>query len=117
MPEVILPCPRCKSTDLGVWNFVVCKDCEMRGPRDVAESAAIAAWNALPRMSTIIAWQLQAAGAALALQKLIESGQAMRNAQELFDLSFDYEGPARQMEELFDAALDEARNALEARNG
>lgn len=44
-----LPCPHCGSTDVGVWNFVVCKDCEMRGPRDSDESAAIAAWNALPR--------------------------------------------------------------------
>ena len=49
MPEVILPCPACGGNDLGCWEFVVCKDCEMRGPRDVDESAAIAAWNALPR--------------------------------------------------------------------
>ena len=49
MPEVISPCPACGGNDLGCWEFVVCKNCEMRGPRDVDESAAIAAWNALPR--------------------------------------------------------------------
>ena len=52
MPEVILPCPACGGTDLGCWEFVVCKDCEMRGPRDADESAAIAAWNAIPRTLT-----------------------------------------------------------------
>lgn len=52
MPEIILPCPACGGTDLGCWEFVVCKDCEMRGPRDADESAAIAAWNTLPRALT-----------------------------------------------------------------
>lgn len=79
MPEVILPCPRCKSTDLVAWNFVVCKDCEMRGPRDVDESAAIAAWNALPRALT---WTHE--------PPVVAGWYWMRQQGEIFDLIQHY---------------------------
>lgn len=65
MPEVILPCPACGGTDTAnvadevddvtfeLFHFVQCESCGMRGRREYAhESAAIAAWNAMPRALT-----------------------------------------------------------------
>ena len=78
MPEVILPCPnpQCGSTNVYVRGRcnaqVTCRACGMEGPEFCGPNEVIGAWNALPRMSTIIAWQLQAAGAALENQRLRE---------------------------------------------
>lgn len=76
MPEVILPCPACGST----WvmtntspsgaDIVQCCNCYMHGPLCDTEEYATERWNTLPRMSTIIACQLQAAGAVLENQRL-----------------------------------------------
>lgn len=83
MPEVILPCPACCSTDCeclictinadekqDIHFHMVCNKCFTSGPiTDDAESAR-QTWNAIPRMSAIITWQFQAAGAALENQRL-----------------------------------------------
>ena len=81
----------------------------MRGPRDVAESAAIAAWNALPRMSTIIAWQFQAAGAALSLQRLMDAAKNMREAQAAYEQYGSNEDSVTDAEEVFDGLLADMR--------
>lgn len=76
MPEVILPCPECgddclivaKNSPSGKWHtYCVCGHIGRFYP---TRKKAIDAHNALPRMSTIIAWQFQAAGAALENQRL-----------------------------------------------
>ena len=72
----LLPCPNPKcSGNLGATNagnsyWVYCQDCLTTGPSSATEHGAIFAWNAMPRMSTIIAWQFQAAGLALENQRL-----------------------------------------------
>ena len=74
----LLPCPNPKcSGNLGATNagnsyWVYCQDCLTTGPSSATEHGAIFAWNAMPRMSTIIAWQFQAAGLALENQRLIK---------------------------------------------
>lgn len=65
MPELKpLPCPACGSenTHFGIVenyappgrdeHFIECWCCDMQGPHRDTESAAIAAWNALPRALT-----------------------------------------------------------------
>ena len=42
----------------------------MQGPYGKDEIAAVKAWNAIPSMTTVVAWQFQAAGAALENQRL-----------------------------------------------
>lgn len=73
----LAPCPnhKCGSSDCLVlqvqdrfWAF--CTVCNCDGPNAESVEAAKAAWDALPRMSTIIAWQFQAAGLALENQSL-----------------------------------------------
>lgn len=92
MPEVILPCPECGDDEclivikeLPSEEWSVHCGCGHAGRYCASEEDAIKAHNALPRMSTIIAWQLQAAGAALALQRLIDAAQAMREAQQAWE--------------------------------
>ena len=78
MPEVILPCPACGSKSIEIdWDngvhFMKCERCGVSGPCFIDEyprEFVADAWNALPRMSAIIAWQFQAAGAALENQRL-----------------------------------------------
>ena len=50
MPEVILPCPACGKTKLGVFDyFMVCKNCGVQGPTACNVGEVIPPWNALPR--------------------------------------------------------------------
>ena len=123
MPEVILPCPnpKCGSTNVYVRGRcnaqVTCRACGMEGPEFCGPNEVIGAWNTLPRMSTIIAWQFQAAGAALSLQRLMDAAQAMREAQAAFEQYGSNEDSVTEAEEVFDGLLADMRNALEARNG
>lgn len=89
----------------------------MEGPEFCGPNEVIAAWNALPRMSTIIAWQFQAAGAALALQRLMDAAQAMREAQAAYEQYGSNEDSVTDAEAVFDGLLADMRHALEARNG
>lgn len=137
MPEVILPCPnpQCGNNSVQVTNagpsfWVFCHACLESGPVADSAYAAIEAWENLPRMSTIIAWQLQAAGAALALQRLMDAAQAMRDAQQAWGKLIGVDTDMRitpginqaactlsDAEDAFDDLLADVRNALEARNG
>ena len=91
MPAVILPCPECGGDCLLViknWpsgKYHTYCNCGHIGRLYPTRKKAIDAHNALPRMSTIIAWQFQAAGAALALQRLMDAAQAMREAQQAWE--------------------------------
>lgn len=119
--QELKPCPHCGSIDVYVRGRinaqVTCRICGMEGPEPWGNKAAIAAWNNLPRMSTIIAWQFQAAGAALALQRLISAAQHMREAQQAYDQYGSNEDSMSEAEEVFDGLLADLRNAMEARNG
>ena len=128
MPEVILPCPnpKCGSkfvmtdTSPSGADIVKCCTCFIHGPYSDTEESAIAAWNALPRMSTIIAWQLQAAGAALALQRLMDAAQAMREAQQAWEKLIGIDDDMRiqaacklgYVEDAFDVLLAKSRKTL-----
>ena len=119
----IEPCPICGANaeldGVGQDTFVRCLShkCAMQGPYGKDEIAAVTAWNALPRMSDIIAWQFQAAGLALALQRLVDSGQSLSNAQYLAARISSFGPAAKEVGKEFDSALADARNALEARHG
>ena len=56
MPEVILPCPACGSSNVYVRGSsnaqVTCRSCGMEGPEFCGPNEVIAAWNALPRALT-----------------------------------------------------------------
>lgn len=84
------------------------KFCAMAGPKGSSEEAAISNWNNLASMSTVVAWQFQAAGLALENQRLKtilqgildnDGGEKGYNAFELINFR------------------KQARNALEARHG
>ena len=57
----LLPCPHCGkpatlwAVDMSEGVYVFCDNCGMRGPltEEMTESAAISAWNALPRRSDV----------------------------------------------------------------
>ena len=123
MPEVILPCPACGGDCLIVAkNYPSGKlhtycDCGHIGRFYPTREKAIAAHNSLPRMSTIIAWQFQAAGAALALQRLMDAAQAMREAQQAYEQYGSNEDSVTEAEAAFDGLMADMRHALEARNG
>ena len=78
MPELKpLPCPACNDEEhmvtvesLASGRFRVFCLCGNTGPFCETEAAAMESWNALPRMPALIAWQFQAAGAALENQRL-----------------------------------------------
>lgn len=91
--------------------------CAMAGPLGCCEVEAISAWNNLPSMSAIVAWQFQAAGLALALQRQIEMGEALRNAQWMASVDRRFVPSANEVGEEFDAALVIASKALEVRHG
>ena len=73
-----LPCPNCgaekidRRLDEHGNFFVQCSSCGLAGLHEDSGITAITTWNNLPRMSTIIAWQFQAAGLALENQRLIK---------------------------------------------
>ena len=116
MPEVILPCPnpQCGSNSIQVTNagpsfWVFCHACLESGPVADSAYAAIEAWENLPRMSTIIAWQFQAAGAALALQRLLDAAHAMRETQRAYEKYGSNEDSVTEAEAVFDGLLDDIR--------
>lgn len=114
----IAPCPICGANaeldGVGQDTFVRClsHNCAMQGPYGKDEIAAVKAWNAIPSMTTVVAWQFQAAGAALALQRLVDSGQSLRNAQYLAARISSFCPAAIEVGEEFDTALDDARAAI-----
>lgn len=114
----IAPCPICGANaeldGVGQDTFVRClsHNCAMQGPYGKDEIAAVKAWNAIPSMTTVVAWQFQAAGAALALQRLVDSGQSLRNAQYLAARISSFGPAAIEVGEEFDTALDDARAAI-----
>ena len=55
---------------------------------------------------------VSAAGAALALQRLVDSGQSLRNAQYLAARISSFGPAAIEVGEEFDTALDDARAAI-----
>ena len=67
--------------------------------------------------TALIAWQLQAAGAALALQRLMDAAQTMREAQQAYEQYGSNEDSVTDAEAVFDGLLADMRHALEARNG
>lgn len=116
-----LPCPNCgaekidRHLDAHGNFFVQCSSCGLAGLHEDCGISAITTWNNLPRMSTIIAWQFQAAGLALALQRLEYRGQSLRNAQWLAGRYSCFATEAREVGREFDTALADARKVLEIR--
>ena len=49
MPEVILPCPACGSSELEGHLAIRCTCCHMRGPECASPEIAAEEWNAIPR--------------------------------------------------------------------
>ncbi|WP_297891380.1 hypothetical protein [uncultured Desulfovibrio sp.] len=119
MPE-IMPCPECGDDEclivvheLPSEEWSVHCGCGHAGRYCASEEDAIKAHNALPRMSTIIAWQFQAAGAALALQRLMDAANAMREAQQAYEQYGSNEDSVTEAEASFDGLLaDVRRNTL-----
>ena len=120
MPEVILPCPACGShssevTNAGPSFWVYCHACLGFGPIADSAYAAIEAWENLPRMSTIIAWQFQAAGAALENQKLrerVEAWEWLDEVETLYgNLGWSFDRKQCAIDELY-ATLVAARAAI-----
>ena len=114
----IEPCKQCGATALldgvGQDTFVRClnHNCAMQGPYGADDMAAIAAWNNIPSMSTIIAWQFQAAGAALALQRLMTAARTMREAQKAYEEHGSNEDSVAEAEAIFDGLLADLRIVL-----
>ena len=115
MAKMIL-CPHCGTEAVTEEYFgeyqAGCPHCGANGPYANSIEAAVSAWNALPRMSTIIAWQLQAAGAALALQRLMDAAQAMRETQQAYEQHGSNEDSVTEAEAVFDDILAKYRTAL-----
>ena len=107
---------RCVNDDIAESYFL------RSGKTQVEASAkSISAWNNRPfedsQRTALIAWQFQAAGAALALQRLIDAAQAMRDEQQAYEEYGSNEDSATEAEAVFDGLLADVRHALEARNG
>ena len=111
----IEPCPICGANaeldGVGQDTFVRClnHNCAMQGPYGKDEIAAVTAWNSIPSMSFLIAWQFQAAGAALALQRLMDAAQHMREAQQAYEQFGSNEDSTAEAEAVFDGMLDDLR--------
>ena len=82
-----------------------------------ASAKSISAWNNRPfedsQRAALIAWQFQAAGAALALQRIMDAAQAMREAQAAYEQYGSNEDSATEAEAVFDGLLADVRKALE----
>ena len=99
----------------------------MRDPGKSGDNARYiaAACNAVPALidavraqrTAIVAWQFQAAGAALALQRIMSAAQTMREPQQAYEQYGSNEDSVTEAEEVFDGLLEDLRNAMEARNG
>lgn len=116
-------CPHCGKESVTEEFFgehqTGCPHCGANGPYADSIEAAVSAWKDLPRMSALIAWQFQAAGAALALQRLMNAAKNMREAQhELENLIGVDDGTRMQAacklcdaEDALDDLLADARTA------
>ena len=105
------PCPLCgKHPDMLESGHIICCNILVDNPD---------AWFLLPRaqLTALIAWQFQAAGAALALQRLMDAAQAMREAQAAYEQYGSNEDSVTEAEEVFVGLLADMRHALEARHG
>ena len=101
------PCPLCgKHPDMLESGHIICCNILVDNPD---------AWFLLPRaqLTALIAWQFQAAGAALALQRLIDAAQAMREAQQAYEQHGSNEDSVAEAEAVFDGLLANVRRALE----
>ena len=110
-PSDYPPCPLCgKHPDMLESGHIVC--CNI-----VVDNSD--AWFLLPRAqrAALIAWQFQAAGLALQLQKLMDAAQAMREAQQAYEQHGSNEDSVTEAEAAFDGLMADMRHALEARNG
>lgn len=85
--------------------------CAMAGPLGCCEVEAISAWNNLPSMSAIVAWQFQDAGAALALQRLMSAALHMRAAQKAYEQYGSNEDSVAEAEAIFDGLLEDIRKS------
>lgn len=81
--------------------------------QSVAFQLAIAAPDLLEAIraqrTALIAWQFQAAGAALALQRIMSAAQAMRDAQQAYEQYGSNEDSVTEAEEVFDGLLADMR--------
>ena len=59
--------------------------------------------------TALIAWQFQAAGAALALQRIVDAAQVMRDAQQAYEQYGSNEDSVTEAEVVFDGLLDDIR--------
>lgn len=84
--------------------------------QSVAFQLAIAAPDLLEAIrsqrTALIAWQLQASGAALALQRLMDAAQNMREAQQAYEQYGSNEDSVTDAEAVFDGILAKYRTAL-----
>ena len=106
---------RCVNDDIAESYFL------RSGKTQVEASAkSISAWNNRPfedsQRAALIAWQFQAAGAALALQRVMDAAKHMREAQQAYEQYGSNEDSVTDAEDAFDSLLADARRVLEARN-
>lgn len=95
----------------------------LAGQRHITQSVAFQLAIATPDLldairaqrTALIAWQFQAAGAALALQRLISAAQHMRAAQAAYEDYGSNEDSVVEAEAIFDIFLEDVRKALEGK--
>ncbi len=100
------PCPLCgKHPDMLESGHIICCNILVDNPD---------AWFLLPRaqLTALIAWQLQAAGAALALQRIVDAAQTMRATQEAYEQYGSNEDSVAAAEDVFDGLIADARRAF-----
>ena len=66
--------------------------------------------------TALIAWQLQAAGAALALKRIMDAAQAMREAQAAYEQYGSNEDSVAAAEDVFDGLIADARCKIGGHN-
>ena len=66
--------------------------------------------------AALIAWQFQAAGLALQLQKLMDAAQAMREAQQAYEQHGSNEDSMAEAEAVFDGLLADVRCKIGGHN-
>lgn len=106
-PSDYPPCPLCgKHPNMLESGHIVC--CNI-----VVDDSD--AWFLLPRAQRIalIAWQFQAAGAALALQRIMDAAKHMREAQQAYEQYGSNEDSVAEFEAVFDGLLADVRMNLE----
>ena len=99
---------RCVNDDIAESYFL------RSGKTQVEASAkSISAWNNRPfedsQRTALIAWQFQAAGAELQLQRLLDAAHAMRETQRAYEKYGSNEDSVTEAEAVFDGLLDDIR--------